>query len=284
MEQKRLLKRVIKIFVADVVDVLPEKEAYLTAVVRKVCVFSKSLCRLVRYAFTYVGLYLYKHLVGQLRDLVTIQARLEEKSRNERRLGQKEQAAKSEKHVNAIQDAVDIMLACVGVLEKSLLFKRAKDQMMLLSKSVYEFVLQLDDKELQTILGLENGAAFLELVFDALDDEEPQIKKIGLAIITNLFSLREAKTLLEQQLTKHKMQIFKLALPRQKQNDVGMMTRALQLLRHFLKVKPDSLAKEFLQMVRNLVHYPAQSVKEEVGEILLTLSEEFDDSSSLLEL
>ena len=64
IEQKKLLKRVCKIFVADVVDVLPDKEAYLTSIVQRVCVFSKSPQRLVRYAFTYVGLYLYKFLLS----------------------------------------------------------------------------------------------------------------------------------------------------------------------------------------------------------------------------
>lgn len=64
LEQKKLLKRVCKIFIADVVDVLPDKESYLTSVIQRVCVFSKSPCRLVRYAFTYVGLYLYKFLLG----------------------------------------------------------------------------------------------------------------------------------------------------------------------------------------------------------------------------
>lgn len=141
IEQKRLLKRVVKIFVADVVDVLPDKETYLTAVVQRVCVFSKSPCRLVRYAFTYVGLYLYKYLLGQLRELSGISDKLEEKAANEHRLKQKEQAAKTEKHVNAIQQAIDIMKACLVVLEKTVLFKRAKDQMALLSKSVFEFLL-----------------------------------------------------------------------------------------------------------------------------------------------
>ena len=282
VEQKRLLKRVCKIFVADVVDVLPDKETYLTAVVQRVCVYSKSLCRLVRYAFTYVGLYLYKYLLGQLRDLTGIRDKLEEKAANEHKLKQKEQAAKTEKHVNAIQQAIDIMMACVVVLEKTVLFKRAKDQMALLSKSVYEFLLQLDDKDLQTILSLENADAFLELVFDALADDETQVKKIGLVLIGNLLALKDASRHLEQQLPKHKMQIFKLALPRQKQNDVSVMTKALGLLRKMLAAKPDCLGTEFLQMLKNLVHYPAQAVKEEVGELILALSAELD--STLLEL
>jgi len=37
-------------------------------------------------------------------------------------------------------------------------------------------------------------------------------------------------------------------------------------------------------MLLNLVHYQNQSVKEEVANLLLIVSDEFDDSNSLLEL
>lgn len=40
--QKKLLKKICKIFVADVVDDLPEKERFLTSIVERVCVFSKN--------------------------------------------------------------------------------------------------------------------------------------------------------------------------------------------------------------------------------------------------
>jgi hypothetical protein len=79
VEQKKLLKRVCKIFIADVVDVLPDKEAYLTSVVHRVCVYSKSTCRLVRYAFTYVALYLYKFLLSQLKELQFIMNQMDDK-------------------------------------------------------------------------------------------------------------------------------------------------------------------------------------------------------------
>jgi hypothetical protein len=74
VEQKKLLKRVCKIFIANVVDVLPEKESYLTSFIQRVCVFSKSQCRLIRYAFTYVGLYLYKYLLSHVKDLSQIKS------------------------------------------------------------------------------------------------------------------------------------------------------------------------------------------------------------------
>lgn len=119
-------------------------------------------------------------------------------------------------------------------------------------------------------------------MFDALEDEETQVKKTGLVLISNLFALRAARPQLEQLLPKHKMQIFKLALPRQKQNDVGLMTKALGLLRKILTAEPDCLSSDFLQLLKNLVHYPAQAVKEEAGELILSLSAEFD--AALMEL
>ena len=40
--QKRLLKKVCRLFIANMVDVLPDKASYLTSVVEKVCVFAQS--------------------------------------------------------------------------------------------------------------------------------------------------------------------------------------------------------------------------------------------------
>lgn len=148
MEQKKLLKRVCKIFIANVVDVLPDKETYLTSVIQRVCVFSKSPCRLVRYAFTYVGLYLYKFLLGQYRELFLLRSQLEEKYKNCLKLKQKEEANKANKQLSAIEDAVNIIKACIETLQKYLVLKRAEDSMLLLRKSVYEFFLQLDEKEI----------------------------------------------------------------------------------------------------------------------------------------
>ena len=84
--QKKLLKKVCKLFVNDVVDVLPDKAAFLTGVVERVVALSGSGQRLVRYAFTFVGLYLYKCLLGQYKDLASLKAQLEVKRKNELKL------------------------------------------------------------------------------------------------------------------------------------------------------------------------------------------------------
>ena len=42
IEQKKQLKNVCKYFIADVVDLLPENAKYLSSVIQRVCVFSKS--------------------------------------------------------------------------------------------------------------------------------------------------------------------------------------------------------------------------------------------------
>lgn len=86
--QKKLLKKVCKIFVSDVVDVLPDKGHYLTDVVERVVTLSSSSQRLVRYSFTYVGLYLYKCLLGQTKDLSSLRHQLDTKRKNELKLKQ----------------------------------------------------------------------------------------------------------------------------------------------------------------------------------------------------
>lgn len=103
---------------------------------------------MVRYAFTYVGLYLYKFLLGQYRELFLLRSQLEEKYKNCLKLKQKEEANKANKQLSAIEDAVNIIKACIETLQKYLVLKRAEDSMLLLRKSVYEFFLQLDEKEI----------------------------------------------------------------------------------------------------------------------------------------
>ena len=71
--QKKLLKKICKIFIANVIDALPDKTKYLTSIIERVCVFSKSPQRLVRYSFTYVGLYLFKFLLAQYKELQTLE-------------------------------------------------------------------------------------------------------------------------------------------------------------------------------------------------------------------
>lgn len=46
----------------------------------------------------------------------------------------------------------------------------------------------------------------------------------------------------------------------------------------------DIYNNEHKQMISNLVHYKNQSVREEIGEYLLTISDEFEDDAKLLDL
>jgi hypothetical protein len=107
--QKKLLKKVCKIFIADVIDVLPDKERYLTSVVERVCIFSKSHQRLVRYSFTYVGLYIYKNLLAQYKELDIIRKQLDSKLKNEKKL--KVNTDETAKQLTAIENALDIIRA-----------------------------------------------------------------------------------------------------------------------------------------------------------------------------
>jgi hypothetical protein len=77
------LKKVCKLFVSDVVDVLPDKGHFLTDVIERVVALSGSSQRLVRYAFTFVGLYLYKCLLGQSKELSSLKTQLDTKRKAE---------------------------------------------------------------------------------------------------------------------------------------------------------------------------------------------------------
>ena len=55
--------------------------------------------------------------------------------------------------------------------------------MPVLRKSVYEFFLQLDEKEIQIAFGTQNDNSLYELIFGALSDEDISIKKTALSIV-----------------------------------------------------------------------------------------------------
>jgi hypothetical protein len=50
-----------------------------------------------------------------------------------------------------------------------------------------------------------------------------------------------------------------------------------------LEYKPDLLSQEYLQVLFNIVHHHSLPVKEEVANLILIHSQEFDDQNSLLE-
>ena len=81
--QKKLLKKVCKLFVKDVVDVLPDKAAYLTDIVERVVALSGSTQRLVRYSFTFVGLYIYKCLLSHVKEIASLKLQVDKKRKNE---------------------------------------------------------------------------------------------------------------------------------------------------------------------------------------------------------
>jgi hypothetical protein len=65
--------------------------------------------------------------------------------------------------------------------------------------------------------------------------------------------------------------------------DVATISRALQVIQRMLELTPGVYGMHNLQMLFNLVHFPHQTVKEDVAKLLLTKSVEFDDQNALLE-
>eukprot|EP00347_Sterkiella_histriomuscorum_P011916 403370605 len=319
LNQKKVLKRVCKVFIADVVDLLPEKSGYLSSVVQRVCVFSKANQRLVRYCFTYIGLYLFKYLLGQQGELLKLRKNYDDKYKNEMKLNQNDEAQRTGRRIDSIASAMEIIQINLDTIQKHLILQRQSDANALVRKSVFEFLLHLDEKEMQIAFSpitqprlsahrrqsksKQSQAQKLStcsdevynMVFGALKDDDAQIKKIALTMILSIITKvqhtalqnhddEETQDSVSLNLMKYKVDIFKLAIPSEKHQDTTIIIKALQLIQKMIQLIPDIYSKDHTQMLANLVHFRHQQVKEEVGEILLVLSDEFDESETLLEL
>jgi hypothetical protein len=65
----RLFKKLCKLLVNNLVDLFPAKKDFLIDVIQEVCNLSRLRVRLVRYAFTYIGMILLKNLLAQAHSL-----------------------------------------------------------------------------------------------------------------------------------------------------------------------------------------------------------------------
>ena len=167
--QKKLLKKVIKFFISDVVDVLPDKAHFLTDVVERVVAMSGSSLRLVRYSFTFVGIYLYKCLLYHIKDLALLKQQLDTKRKNELRL--KQDNSTTAEQLLAITQAYEIVKAAAHALQNRILIKRSTDSYDLIRKSVFEFLLQLDANEVSIAFSKDN-VEVLDMVFNSLRDDD----------------------------------------------------------------------------------------------------------------
>jgi hypothetical protein len=64
-----LFKKLCKLLVNNLVDLFPAKKDFLIDVIQEVCNLSRLRVRLVRYAFTYIGMILLKNLLAQAHSL-----------------------------------------------------------------------------------------------------------------------------------------------------------------------------------------------------------------------
>ena len=167
-----------------------------------------------------------------------------------------------------------------------MLIRRSQDVQEIVRKSVYEFLLLLDATEVSVAFQKDN-VELLDLVFNSLRDQDPSIARIGLQIVYHLLnktvSDTETQKVLQTRVAKEKLQILKMAIP-SLVPDVPTISRALQVVQKLLDLSPGIFAKHHLQMLFNLVHFGNQAVKEDVAKLLMTVSSEFDDRNSLLDL
>ena len=146
--------------------------------------------RLVRYSFTFIGLYLYTNLLGWLRDLKSVEANLSQMIKNNKNL--KVDSKKTESQYHTTKKAVNILKGCVDALSNYILVERSKDTKEIVRHSVYEFLAKLDSIDLVDTFNKRNPKIF-DTVFEGLRDSEVSIRRTCLSIIHSLLENVKSK-------------------------------------------------------------------------------------------
>ena len=66
--------------------------------------------------------------------------------------------------------------------------------------------------------------------------------------------------------------------------DVQQPIRVIKVIQTLIRKIPGFITKEQLKAILKLIHIPSLSLKEEVGELLLELTNEFTDENKLMEI
>ena len=77
LNHKKFFKRFCKLFVTNQVDNFPARDGVLDTIVEKVCLFSQSKIRIIRFAFTYIALGLFKSVLSNYSDISSLVTRRE---------------------------------------------------------------------------------------------------------------------------------------------------------------------------------------------------------------
>ncbi len=83
---------------------------------------------------------------------------------------------------------------------------------------------------MNTALSLENSQAIMDMLFNALSDEEVLIKKASLQIISQLLTkslTKPVQSQLDLNLAKSKLYLYKLCFPNAKHPDPSLMLKSL---------------------------------------------------------
>ncbi len=176
-----------------------------------------------------MGLYLYKCLLGQYKDLASLKNQLEIKRKNELKLKQDDSA--TSKQIQALAQALQVVSTSTQVLMKRIIMKRSLDVQEIVRKSVYEFILMMDANEVSVAFSKDN-IEMLDLVFNSLRDEDTSIARIGLQIVYHILnkSIGDQDTLqvVQTRIIKEKLQILKMAIPGANATaDFGSIQKAL---------------------------------------------------------
>ncbi len=66
--------------------------------------------------------------------------------------------------------------------------------------------------------------------------------------------------------------------------DTQVPVKCLQLIQKIIQVIPGLFNSEQIQTFISLIHFPHQGIKEEVANLLMIVSSQFDDETSLMEI
>lgn len=189
---KKLLVKTLKMLTQSLLDNLPETEAHLTPLIRKVVLLSQSSHRLARYCFSFAGIHILKQILTNTRNVRDSVARYERKYQDSLNTGKQSEAAKARELRDAIQKANGILVDWSETLVRHVLVKRSQDCQAFIRKVVLDLLQQHESVFYPEIFNVDSESCqlVLESVFQGLKDE-PSQQKVALANIQAILKVKE---------------------------------------------------------------------------------------------
>jgi hypothetical protein len=138
MAHLRHFKKFCKLLVANLVDLFPAKKELLVDIAREVCIMSRFRVRLVRYAFTSIGMQLLKNLLAQKHSLDLLSSQF------------KSQPPAVSSQLETLDSALEyVSEKLVGYLSRELVKTRLTDVCPLVRRCILDQVQSFEANELR---------------------------------------------------------------------------------------------------------------------------------------